>query len=41
LLDRFFSALRFMVAVIFKGLQGSLLASFKVLPERTLASVSL
>jgi hypothetical protein len=38
---RFFSALRFMVAVIFKSLQGSLPVSFKVLSKRALASVSL
>jgi hypothetical protein len=41
LLGRFFSALRFLVAVIFENLLGSLPASFKVLSKRALASGSL
>jgi hypothetical protein len=40
-IGRFFSALRFMVAVIFKSLLRSLPASFKVLSKRALASGSL
>jgi hypothetical protein len=38
LLGRFFSALRFLVAVIFKSLLRFLPASFKVLSKRALAS---
>jgi hypothetical protein len=41
LLSRFFSALRFMVAVIFKSLHGALSASPGVLSKRAAASVSL
>jgi hypothetical protein len=41
LLGLFLSALRFMVAVIFKGLLGALSASRDVLSNRALASVSL
>jgi hypothetical protein len=41
LLGLFFSALRFMVAVIFKSLHGALSARRGVLSNRALASVSL